>query len=280
MNRLRIPFSKMQGLGNDFVVIDQVTNPQYLNTKQIQKLADRHYGIGCDQLIYVEAPMRPDVDFHYRVFNADGHEVEHCGNGARCFYRFVREHQLSWKGRLRVSTETGSVLEMTQGPNGMVCVEMDEPQFNTKQIPVTQQKQQLNYKLKVADEIISVGLVSMGNPHCVILVNDIEKAPVSELGPVIGQHPWFPEGVNVGFMEVLNPVRIKLRVFERGSGETQACGTGACAALAIGRQHGWLDERVRIEQPGGNLQLNWKGAGHRLKMTGSAVTVFEGIIEL
>ncbi len=280
MNRLKIPFSKMHGLGNDFVVLDHVTNPLFLNAKQIRLLSDRHRGIGCDQLIYVEAPVRPDADFHYRVFNADGTEIEHCGNGARCFYRFVRDKNLTWKGKLRVSTETGAILELSQSSHGMVSVEMEEPLFQTPQIPCTVEKKQTMYSLFVAQENFEVGLVSMGNPHCVILVPDVDSAPVNELGPMICQHPWFPEGVNVGFMEVLNPVKIKLRVFERGVGETQACGTGACAALAVGRQQGWLDERVRVELPGGTLQLAWKGAGHKLRMTGSAVTVFEGEIEL
>ncbi len=280
MNKLQIPFSKMQGLGNDFVVIDQVTNPQYLNNKQIKLLSDRHYGVGCDQLIYVEAPVRPDADFHYRVFNADGSEIGHCGNGARCFYRFVKERKLTWKGQIRVSTETGGVLEISQSSHGMVSVEMDEPQFKTSSIPITCEQEKLMYRLVIADESLDIGLVSMGNPHCVILVPDVESAPVNELGPMICQHPWFPEGVNVGFMEVINPVRVKLRVFERGLGETQACGTGACAALAVGRQQGWLDERIRVELAGGHLQLAWKGVGNKLKMTGSATTVFEGIIEI
>ncbi len=277
---MRLPFTKMHGLGNDFVVIEQVTNPVYLSTKQIQKMSDRNTGIGFDQLIYVEAPLRPDVDFHYRVFNADGGEVEHCGNGARCLYRFIRDRRLTWKKTIRVSTETDTILEMTQASQGLVSVTMQEPEFSTNQIPRTENLLNQLHALEIDGSEMDVGLVSVGNPHCVLLVDDIKRAPVVELGIQIRQHHWFPEQVNVGFMEVINPTRIKLRVFERGVGETLACGTGACAAIAIGRQQGWLDERVKVELNGGDLQLLWKGKDNQMIMTGPAETVFEGTINI
>jgi diaminopimelate epimerase len=270
----------MHGLGNDFAIIEQVTNPVYLSTKQIQKMADRNTGIGFDQLIYIEAPLRPDVDFHYRVFNADGTEVEHCGNGARCLYRFVRNRRLTWKKTIKVSTETDTILEMTQASQGLVSVTMQEPQFSTEQIPRTQGNSNQLHGLEIAGKEFDVGLVSVGNPHCILLVDDIKRAPVVELGNQIRKHHWFPEQVNVGFMEVINPTQIKLRVFERGVGETLACGTGACAAIAVGRQQGWLDERVRVELKGGDLQLLWKGKDNQMIMTGPAETVFEGSINL
>jgi len=277
---MRLAFTKMHGLGNDFAVIEQVTNPIYLSTKQINKMSDRNTGIGFDQLIYIEAPLRPDVDFHYRVFNADGSEVEHCGNGARCLYRFVRNNRLTWKKTIKVSTETDTILEMTQASQGLVSVTMQEPQFSTDQIPRTANIYNQLHGLELAGKEFEVGLVSVGNPHCVLLVDDIKRAPVVELGSQIRQHHWFPQQVNVGFMEVITPTRIKLRVFERGVGETQACGTGACAAIAIGRQQGWLDERVIVELQGGDLQLLWKGKDNQMIMTGPAETVFEGTINI
>ena len=277
---MRLAFTKMHGLGNDFAVIEQVTNPVYLSAKQIQKISDRNTGIGFDQLIYVEAPLRPDVDFHYRVFNADGTEVEHCGNGARCLYRFVRNRRLTWKKTIKVSTETDIVLEMTQAGQGLVSVTMQEPMFSTEQIPRTANIKDQLHPLEIEGKGFDVGLVSVGNPHCVLLVDDIKRAPVVELGIQIRQHHWFPQQVNVGFMEVITPTRIKLRVFERGVGETLACGTGACAAIAIGRQQGWLDERVKVELQGGDLQLLWKGKDNEMIMTGPAETVFEGTINI
>ncbi len=277
---MQLSFTKMHGLGNDFMVIEQVTNPIYLSAKQIRKLSDRNLGVGFDQLIYVEAPLRPDVDFHYRVFNGDGTEIEHCGNGARCFYRFIRNKRLTWKKTIKVSTETDTILEMTQSGQGLVSVTMQEPEFTTKQIPKTMNSPNQLHPLEINGKTLDVGLVSVGNPHCVLLVEDISRAPVSELGILIREHKWFPEQVNVGFMEVITPTKIKLRVFERGVGETLACGTGACAAIAVGRQQGWLDERVRVELNGGDLQLLWKGSDNQMVMTGPAETVFEGEIEI
>jgi diaminopimelate epimerase len=277
---MRLPFTKMHGLGNDFVVLDQVTRPTFLSGKQIRALADRHRGIGFDQLIYVEAPKRPDADFHYRVFNADGREIEHCGNGARCFYRFVRDKQLTWKRRLVVTTESGQLLQMFHVGPGLVGVEMEEPAFATSLIPRTLERTQPLYPLPVLDDVLEVGLVSVGNPHCVVMVPDAGNAPVADLGPVICSHSWFPKQANVSFMEIQSSNRIRLRVFERGVGETEACGTAACAAMAVGRSLGWLDEKVRVWQPGGFLQLSWSGPGQRMTMIGPAVSVFDGEIEL
>ncbi len=278
---MRLSFTKMHGLGNDFVVLDQVTQPVYLSQKQIRGLADRHRGIGFDQLIYVEAPIRPDADFHYRVFNADGKEAGHCGNGARCFYRFVRDKQLTWKRRIKVTTEDGSLLDIFHAGPGLVGVEMEGPVFQTPQIPVTMRHHgQHLYQLPVMDDIIEVGLVSVGNPHCIVWVPDIHTAPVRELGPMLCQHAWFPEQVNVSFVELKSRNHVALRVFERGVGETQACGTAACATIAIGRALGWLDEKVRVIQPGGMLQLRWRGQGANMVMIGPAQKVFEGVVEL
>lgn len=278
---MRLHFTKMQGLGNDFVVLDQLSHPSFISRKQINEMSDRQTGIGFDQLIYIEAPVRPDADFHYRVFNADGHEIEHCGNGARCFYRYVRDKRLTWKKTIKVSTEAGGLIEITQAGQGLISVTMEEPQFTSNQIPITQQGDNSSlYALTIKEETFEVGLVSVGNPHCVLLVPDVKVAAVKRIGHLIRHHEFFPEQVNVGFMEVISPTRAKLRVYERGVGETLACGTGACAAFAIGRTQGWLDERIRIELPGGMLQLVWKGEQHRMIMTGPAEIVFEGHIDL
>ncbi len=278
---MRLHFTKMQGLGNDFVVLDQLIHPAFISQKQIKAMAHRQTGIGFDQLIYIEAPVRPDADFHYRVFNADGTEIEHCGNGARCFYRYVRDKRLTWKKTIKVSTAAGGLIEMTQAGQGMVSVTMAAPQFASSQIPITQQGEPTSmYGLTIQEECFNVGLVSVGNPHCVLLVPDVKVAAVKRIGDLIRHHDYFPEQVNVGFLEVVSPSRARLRVYERGVGETLACGTGACAAFAIGRVQGWLDERIHIELPGGSLQLIWKGEQHRMIMTGPAVTVFEGHIHL
>ncbi len=278
---MRLHFTKMHGLGNDFVVLDQVTHPTFISQKQIKEMSNRQLGIGFDQLIFIEAPLRPDADFHYRVFNADGREIEHCGNGARCFYRYVRDKHLTWKKTIKVSTENGALIELTQAGQNLVSVTMEAPQFSSAQIPVTQDQPACTlYPLTVKDETFEVGLVSVGNPHCVLLVSDINAAPVKRVGHLIRHHEYFPQQVNVGFMEVVTPTRAKLRVYERGAGETQACGTGACAAFAIGRTQGWLDERIRVELPGGILHLVWKGQQHQMMMIGPAETVFEGHIDL
>ncbi|PNS10598.1 diaminopimelate epimerase [Mixta theicola] len=272
-------FSKMHGLGNDFMVVDAVTQNVYFSPELIRRLADRHLGVGFDQLLIVEPPYDPDLDFHYRIFNADGSEVAQCGNGARCFARFVRLKGLTNKSDIRVSTQTGRmVLSVTN--DELVRVNMGEPNFEPQQVPFRANKAESLYLLRVAEQTLMFGVVSMGNPHCVIQVGNIKTAAVETLGPVLESHERFPERVNVGFMEVVNPEHIRLRVYERGAGETQACGSGACAAVASGIQQGLLAEKVRVDLPGGTLHIAWKGPGNPLYMTGPATHVYDGFIHL
>ncbi|MDI9223105.1 diaminopimelate epimerase [Pantoea sp. EA-12] len=272
-------FSKMHGLGNDFMVVDAVTQNVFFSPELIRRLADRHLGIGFDQLLIVEPPYDPDLDFHYRIFNADGSEVAQCGNGARCFARFVRLKGLTNKSDIRVSTQTGRmVLSVTN--DELVCVNMGEPNFDPQQVPLRANKAENLYLQRVAEQTVMFGAVSMGNPHCVIQVESVKTAPVETLGPVLESHERFPERVNVGFMEVVNPEHIRLRVYERGAGETQACGSGACAAVACGIQQGILAAKVRVDLPGGTLHIAWKGAGQPLLMTGPATHVYDGFIHL
>ncbi|MFS2222534.1 diaminopimelate epimerase [Pantoea sp. B65] len=272
-------FSKMHGLGNDFMVVDAVTQNVYFSPELIRRLADRHLGIGFDQLLIVEPPYDPDLDFHYRIFNADGSEVAQCGNGARCFARFVRLKGLTNKNDINVSTQTGRmVLSVTS--DDLVRVNMGEPNFEPQQVPFRANKAENLYLMRVAEQTVMCGVVSMGNPHCVIQVENVKTAAVETLGPVLESHERFPERVNVGFMEVVNPEHIRLRVYERGAGETQACGSGACAAVAVGIQQGKLAEKVRVDLPGGTLHIAWKGPGHPLFMTGPATHVYDGFIHL
>lgn len=272
-------FSKMHGLGNDFMVVDAVTQNVYFSPELIRRLADRHLGIGFDQLLIVEPPYDPDLDFHYRIFNADGSEVAQCGNGARCFARFVRLKGLTNKNDIRVSTQTGRmVLSVTQ--DELVCVNMGEPNFDPQKVPFRANKAENLYLMRVAEQTIMCGVVSMGNPHCVLQVDSVKTAAVESLGPVLESHDRFPERVNVGFMEVVSREHIRLRVYERGAGETQACGSGACAAVAVGIQQALLAEKVRVDLPGGSLNIAWKGPGHPLYMTGPATHVYDGFIHL
>ncbi|MBV4369071.1 diaminopimelate epimerase [Erwinia sp. BNK-24-b] len=272
-------FSKMHGLGNDFMVVDAVTQNVYFSPELIRRLADRHLGIGFDQLLIVEPPYDPDLDFHYRIFNADGSEVAQCGNGARCFARFVRLKGLTNKSDIRVSTQTGRmVLSVT--PDEMVCVNMGEPNFEPQQVPFRANKAESLYLMRAAEQTVMCGVVSMGNPHCVLQVDSVKTALVETLGPVLESHERFPERVNVGFMEVVAREHIRLRVYERGAGETQACGSGACAAVAVGIQQMLLAEKVRVDLPGGSLTIAWKGPGHPLYMTGPATHVYDGFIHL
>ncbi|KGT87786.1 diaminopimelate epimerase [Erwinia typographi] len=272
-------FSKMHGLGNDFMVVDAVTQNVYFSPELIRRLADRHLGVGFDQLLIVEPPYDPDLDFHYRIFNADGSEVAQCGNGARCFARFVRLKGLTNKSEIRVSTQTGRmVLSVTQ--DELVCVNMGEPNFEPQQVPFRANKAENLYLMRVAEQTIMCGVVSMGNPHCVLQVESVKTALVESLGPVLESHDRFPERVNVGFMEVVSREHIRLRVYERGAGETQACGSGACAAVAVGIQQALLAEKVRVDLPGGSLNIAWKGPGHPLYMTGPATHVYDGFIHL
>lgn len=272
-------FSKMHGCGNDFVVIDLITQRFNLRQKHIRKLADRHFGIGCDQLLLVEVPTRPDVDFRYRIFNCDGNEVEQCGNGARCFAKFVHDKKLTGKERIRVETNTG-VIELQLKDRDQVVVDMGLPIFEPARIPFTADAQALEYALDSSTGVLDISAVSMGNPHCVIRVDDVNSAPVSTLGPELENHSRFPQRVNVGFMQVVSRSEIQLRVFERGAGETLACGTGACAAVVAGRLRGWLDHTVTAHLRGGSLTIEWQGEGHPVMMTGPAETVFEGQVAL
>ena len=276
---MKIEFTKMHGLGNDFVVIDAINQDINLTTEQIRFLADRHFGIGCDQLLLVERPSHEGVDFRYRIFNADGGEVEQCGNGARCFARFVRDKGLTEKMRIPVETNTGDIVLIDEG-DGQVAVDMGKPRFVPAVLPFEADSEQDRYLLDVDGNSVEIGAVSMGNPHAVTLVDDIDIAPVEILGPRIESHQRFPRRVNAGFMQIIDRQNIRLRVFERGAGETLACGTGACAAVAVGRRWGLLDERVNVELPGGVLSIYWPKPDASVIMTGPAESVFKGSIRL
>ncbi|MFZ5660985.1 MAG: diaminopimelate epimerase [Pseudomonadota bacterium] len=268
-------FSKMHGLGNDFVVIDGVRQTVRLSAAEIRRLADRRFGVGCDQVLLVEASTDPRADFRYRIFNADGGEVQQCGNGARCFARFVREQGLTDKDVIPVETLAGRITLAIQ-PSGEVQVDMGVPILEPARIPFRAPAQALRYPLPVAGQTYEIGAVSMGNPHAILPVASVAQAPVDTLGPAIERHPDFPERVNVGFMERVGPDHIRLRVWERGAGETLACGTNACAAVVAGRLWDLLDETVRVSLPGGDLRITWRGPGAPVFMTGPAVTVFQG----
>ncbi|WP_116367681.1 diaminopimelate epimerase [Parahaliea mediterranea] len=272
-------FTKMHGAGNDFVVIDLVSQRCKLRPKDIRKLADRRFGIGCDQVLVVEPPRQPDVDFRYRIYNADGGEVEQCGNGARCFARFVREHKLTAKKRISVET-AGGVLVLNVRDREQVEVDMGPPRFEPQDIPLRADQRAASYSLALGEQRLEVGALSMGNPHAILRVDNVDSADVLGLGPQVEHHPDFPQRVNAGFMQVVNEAEIRLRVFERGVGETLACGTGACAAVAYGRSRGWLGETVTVHLPGGKLSITWRGEGHNVMMTGPTAVVFEGTIKL
>ncbi len=276
---MRLRFTKMHGLGNDFVVLDGVTRPVALTPEQVRFLADRHFGVGCDQLLLVEPPTIPGADFRYRIFNADGGEVEQCGNGARCFVRFVHDTGLTDKTEIRVETARGLIVPRLEA-DGQVTVDMGPPRFAPADIPFTAPEQALTYTLDLGGEPVEISALSMGNPHAVQVVADADTAPVAHQGPLIEHHPRFPQRVNAGFMEVRNRHEAKLRVFERGAGETLACGTGACAAAVAGITRGLLDSPVTVHTRGGDLVIRWEGEGHSVFMTGPAVTVFEGEVEL
>ncbi|MDR2636743.1 MAG: diaminopimelate epimerase [Zoogloeaceae bacterium] len=276
---MAIRFSKMHGLGNDFVVIDGVRQAVRLTPESVRRLADRHLGIGFDQLLLVEVSQRAGVDFRYRIFNADGGEVEQCGNGARCFARFVRENGLSEKREIRVETMRGIIAPRLEA-DGQVSVDMGEPRFAPDEIPFLAEKEALTYTLPLARGEVEISVVSMGNPHAVLLVDSAAAAPVAEWGKEIEAHPRFPARVNAGFMEIVDRGHIRLRVFERGAGETLACGTGACAAVVAGIRRGLLDTRVEVAVREGKLNIAWAGTGHPVWMTGPAVTVFTGEIDL
>ncbi|MEX1667870.1 diaminopimelate epimerase [Zhongshania guokunii] len=276
---MQLRFTKMHGLGNDFVVIDLITQRFKLKPHHIRKIADRHFGIGCDQILAVEIPTQPDVDFRYRIYNAEGSEVEQCGNGARCFARYIRDKRLTGKERIKVETLAG-IIELEVTENRHVRVDMGAPILDPLRIPFTAEQQANDYALDINGVEWRVGAVSMGNPHVILPVADVDTAPVAEIGPTAEQHPRFPQRVNVGFMQVIDRDTIKLRVFERGVGETLACGTGACAAVVSGIVQGKLNNSVTVHLPGGNLSIDWQGAGQPVIMTGPATTVFEGQIQI
>jgi len=277
--RMKLAFTKMQGAGNDFVVLDGVSQRLALSTAQLRRLADRHFGVGCDQILLVEAPRVAGTDFRYRIFNADGGEVEQCGNGARCFVRFVRERGLTAKNEIRVETAAGIIAPRMEA-DGEVTVNMGPPVFEAKRIPFVTASDALVQLLLVGDATVEISAVSMGNPHAVQVVADVDAAPVAAQGPLIEHHARFPARVNAGYMQVQDRGRIRLRVHERGTGETLACGTGACAAVAVGIRRGLLDARVQVSTRGGDLTIRWEGADNPVWMTGPAVTVFTGEIEI
>ncbi|WP_039912523.1 diaminopimelate epimerase [Cellvibrio mixtus] len=276
---MRLRFSKMHGLGNDFVVIDGVSQSVRLTPEKIRSIADRNFGIGCDQILLVETPDTPDVDFRYRIFNCDGSEVENCGNGARCFAVFVRERKLTGKSVINVET-AGGLIELRVQDDEQVSVNMGVPRLEPAQIPFVADARAITYPIEVNGKSHDISAVSMGNPHGVLIVDNVKTAPVAEIGPIIEKHPRFPARVNVGFMQVVSRSEINLRVFERGAGETLACGTGACGAVVAGRLRGLLDEKVKVNLPGGSLHIQWAGDGQPVIMTGPAVTVFHGQIKI
>ncbi|MGM0632410.1 MAG: diaminopimelate epimerase [Pseudomonadota bacterium] len=277
---MKLHFTKMHGLGNDFMVLNRIRHPVRLSRRQIQRLADRHFGVGFDQLLMIDPPDRPDVDFHYRIFNADGSEVEHCGNGARCFARFVLDKGLIARRTIRVST-VNRVLTLKVSRGDRVSVDMDAPDFDPAALPFRAAREADLYTLSLDHgESVQVAAVSVGNPHCVLTVPDVDTALVRDTGQRIGSHSDFPRGVNVGFMQVVDRDTIRLRVYERGAGETIACGTGACAAVVCGIRNGQLNNVVTAQLRGGELTIEWQGPGQPIIMTGPATTVFEGSLLL
>lgn len=276
---MRLRFSKMHGLGNDFIVIDGVSQKVRLSTDKIRQLSDRHFGIGCDQLLLVEAPENPTADFRYRIFNCDGSEVENCGNGARCFAIFVRDRNLTGKKHITVET-AGGLIELSINDDDNVTVNMGIPTLSPSDIPFNADFQASTYTLDLGDQVLDISAVSMGNPHAVTVVDDTASARVHELGPKIEHHPRFPQRVNAGFMQIISANEINLRVYERGAGETLACGTGACAAVVAGRLRQLLGEEIKVNLPGGSLTIRWEGAGQPVIMTGPATTVFHGQVKI
>jgi diaminopimelate epimerase len=272
-------FTKMHGLGNDFMVVDLISQRVHLSPEQIRYLGNRNTGVGFDQLLLVETPHSPDVDFRYRIFNSNGTEVEHCGNGARCFAKFVHDQRLTGKRDISVQTSNGRIM-LKMRDDHAVEVDMGEPVLQPDQVPFEATTQAPSYSLEQDGHNYTLGVVSMGNPHAVLVVDDVASAPVFELGSKLEQHPRFPNKANIGFMQIIDRNTIKLRVFERGVGETKACGTGACAAVVVGQQQGLLDTNVTTQLTGGNLAIQWQGPGHHLFMDGPATQVYEGQIKL
>lgn len=276
---MKLQFTKMHGAGNDFAVVDATRTPFKPTPAQLTRIADRHFGVGCDQVLVLEPASKPDVDFDYRIYNSDGSESGQCGNGARCLLQFIHERGISAKNSLRVRTLT-QVLELEKMPGGQTRVNMGVPRFAPGEIPLNATQRQTHYVLNIEGQEIRFGAASMGNPHAVIEVADVERAPVASLGTALQAHAFFPQSVNVGFMQVADAGNIRLRVFERGSGETLACGSGACAAVAVGRIWGKLSQQVSVHMRGGELRVDWAGEGQPLYLSGPAETVFQGELEL
>lgn len=274
-----LKFTKMHGAGNDFVVLDGIRQHLALSTEQLRMLADRHFGVGCDQILLVEKSHNPAADFRYRIFNADGGEVEQCGNGARCFVRFVHEQKLTTKPEIVVETHSGLIRPRLED-DGRVTVNMSAPIFDAARIPFTGGTEAVSEALDVAGVTLMISAVSMGNPHAVQVVENIESAEVATLGPLIEHHPRFPKRVNAGFMQVMDRQHVRLRVYERGTGETLSCGTGACAAVVAGIRRGLLDSPVSVATHGGTLSIAWNGGETPVLMTGPAISVFSGEINL
>lgn len=275
---MKLKFTKMHGLGNDFVVIDGINQSPFLGPEQLRLLANRHFGIGCDQILLIEA-AEGDADFRYRIFNADGGEVEQCGNGARCFVRYVHDRGMTNKNEIRVETHGGLIIPRLEA-NGEVTVNMGAPKFEPREIPFTAEKRALTYPLDIDGRQVEISAVSMGNPHAVQWVADVDHAPVLTEGELIERHPCFPKRVNAGYMQVIDRSHIRLRVYERGAGETLACGTGACAAVVAGIQRGLLESKVKVSFRSGDLIVRWEGENQPVWMTGPATTVFDGEIDL
>ena len=276
---MKLRFTKMHGLGNDFVVIDATRAPVDLTPARVKAIADRHFGVGCDQLLVVEPASRADVDFRYRIFNADGGEVEQCGNGARCFVRFVHDKGLTAKAEIRVETRSGIIAPRLRA-DGLVTVDMGVPELAPAKVPFVSDSDAVVQPLQVGDATVAITAVSMGNPHAVQVVADVDAAPVVAQGALIERHARFPARVNAGFLQVVDAHTVRLRVFERGAGETLACGTGACAAVVAGILRGLVESPVRVRTRGGELEIAWAGPGTPVLMTGPAVTVFEGEMAL
>jgi len=281
---MRLKFTKMQGAGNDFVVVDGVSRAVEITPERARRIADRHFGVGCDQVLVVEKPRSKDADFRYRIWNADGGEVEQCGNGARCFVRFVHDQGLTKKNEIRVETLSGIIVPRLEA-DGQVTVDMGAPQFDAERVPFDVRGLQpvlggKRWPLDLGGREAAVAVLSMGNPHAVQTVADVDSAPVTAEGPLIERHRRFPQRVNAGYMQVLGRTRIRLRVWERGAGETLACGTGACAAVVAGIREGLLEDSVEVDTRGGRLTIRWRGGDNPVLMTGPAVSVFEGEIEI
>jgi diaminopimelate epimerase len=276
---MKINFTKMHGLGNDFVVIDAINQTISLSEKQVRLMADRHFGIGCDQLLLVENAQSDKADFRYRIFNADGGEVSQCGNGARCFARFVHEKGLSDKKEIPVETAAG-LLVLHHEENGNITVNMGIPRHLPNEIPIDFEQDRKLYEVEIDGTHLQFGAVSLGNPHAVLQVDDITNAPVASVGKLLESHPIFPERANIGFMQIISDHHLKLRVYERGAAETMACGSGACGAVVVGIESGLLCSPVKVDLLGGQLMISWKGRNQPLFMSGPATIVFDGTIEI